>query len=183
MHTVMTNWILFKKSWNVFDPIDLLFMSVSECIHIHSDSCMKHTLRKKVEPKRLHPWSCFMVRNSAPPWHHFGKKRLHPPKWHRCQNGTRVGPFWLHFFFSVYNYIFPLTFAWRLGACTYIPWSLERATRKTPRCFVFTRLRGSVVNTKQLTMPCKVCPLPQGGHRNFMKLNVRNLWPTICLTL
>ncbi len=47
---------------------------------------------KEVEPKRLHPWSRFMVRNSAPPvalfWCHFqrwscfrpnkGPKQLHP---------------------------------------------------------------------------------------------------------
>ncbi len=45
---------------------------------------------KKVEPKRLHP--CFMERNSAPPVALFkGKKRLHPPKWHRF-------PKFFHFF-------------------------------------------------------------------------------------
>ncbi len=39
------------------------------------------TLRKKVEPKRLHPWSHFMVRNLAPPmalWWNF-------PRWNCCR--------------------------------------------------------------------------------------------------
>ncbi len=44
------------------------------------------TLRKKVEPKWLYPWSRFMVR----------KKRLPPPKWHRflkrLQGGAVLAP-------------------------------------------------------------------------------------------
>ncbi len=64
-------------------------------------------LRKKVEPKRLHPWSRFMVCNSAPPlalfWCHLQrwscfclKKRLHPPRWQRfpkrLQGGAVLAP-------------------------------------------------------------------------------------------
>ena len=49
-------------------------------------------LRKKVKPKRLHPWSCFMVR----------KKRLHLLKWHCFPKRLPGGavPFWLHFFYQ-----------------------------------------------------------------------------------
>ena len=63
------------------------------------------SLRKKVEPKQLHPWSRFMVRNSAPPlalfWCHLqmwscfclkkGPKQLHPGWWSRFgSNGGAV---------------------------------------------------------------------------------------------
>ena len=49
-------------------------------VHLHVDirGSALLTLRKKVEPKQLHPWSRFMVRNSAlfsktaPRWSRFG---------------------------------------------------------------------------------------------------------------
>ncbi len=65
------------------------------------------TLRKKVEPKQLHPWSRFMVRNSAPPlalfWCHLnmiikGKNGSTLQGGTVFLNGSRVEPFWLHFF-------------------------------------------------------------------------------------
>ena len=54
-----------------------------------------HYTKKKVELKWLHPWSCFMVHNSAPPvalfWHYFHRwsffclknvqKWYHLPRW------------------------------------------------------------------------------------------------------
>ncbi len=51
-----------------------------------------HTLRKKVEPKWLHPWSHFMVRNSF----RFQISLIHPKKnpikdncfWVSCISGT-----------------------------------------------------------------------------------------------
>ncbi len=69
--------------------------------------CLKWwpTLRKKVEPKQLQPWSRFMVRNSAPPlalfWCHMiikGKNGSTLQGGTVFQNGSRVEPFWFHFF-------------------------------------------------------------------------------------
>ncbi len=56
-------------------------------IKLKSPMEISHT-EKKVEPKRLHPWSRFMVRKNGSTLQ--GGTIF--------QNGSRVQPFWLHFF-------------------------------------------------------------------------------------
>ncbi len=87
-----------------------------KCYFVHSSPKEKlrflwGTLRNKVKPKRLHPWSCFTVRNSAPPVALFlanlAKRLLNmiieEKNGSTLQSGT-MAPGWSHFgstFFSV----------------------------------------------------------------------------------
>ncbi len=76
--------------------------------HVNLNHCFYTALtEKKVEPKRLHPWSRFMVLNSAPPlalfWCHDyfkGKNGCTLRGGTIFQIGFRVEPFWLNFFLS-----------------------------------------------------------------------------------
>ncbi len=122
------------------------FSSSKETSRLEKIDKWSKSLRKKVEPKRLHPWRRFMVRNSAPPlalfWCHLQtwllRGKTAPPS--KVAPFSKTVPGWSRFgstFFLIDNFFYHT--AKKLSPQSKNPWLLD--TSWIFYCLVLQKLR------------------------------------------